>query len=196
MTDPDRLKTLWQTQATETRAMSVEALQTRALTFRKKVRWRNLRELIASVFVVAAFVAIGLKASNGWGQAGAALIILATVWVLWRLLRDGQAAAPPPAASAATLLAFHRGQLVKLRHSLNTMGRWYLAPFVPGVVLLMVSRWVGPPALGRTVRSDHEVIILCSVIVALILLVVWLANKLGAMHLQRQIDELDALGRE
>ena len=48
-------------------------------------------------------------------------------------------------------------------------------------------------APGRTLAWDHQMVILCSVIVALTFAIIWLLNAWGAERLQRRIDQLDKL---
>jgi hypothetical protein len=50
-------------------------------------------------------------------------------------------------------------------------------------------------APGRDLVFDHVVIILCSAIVALVLIIVWLLNLLGVARLQKRLDEFDRLQR-
>ena len=67
-----------------------------------------------------------------------------------------------------------------------------MAPFLPGMALLLLGRWFQAHTPGRSIAMDHLVLVLCGVIAVLVALVIWLLNKRAADRLQRQIEELDA----
>jgi chromate transport protein ChrA len=187
------LKALWRTQRTETLTMSVEAIRAKSNRFEGRVRRRNLREYLASAVVVIAFAAIGWSSIGWMVKLGSALVIIGTLYIVWRLHRDGATRRAPPEGSAQTVLDFHRAQLTRQRDLLSSVWFWYLGPLVPGVVLITLGRWFQDHAPHRPVATDHLIIGLVSVIVALVFAAVWLVNALGAAKLQRQIDELEGL---
>jgi hypothetical protein len=192
MTEPD-LKDLWQDQKTEYDPMTLAEIHARATAFQKKVRRRNLIEYLAMPVVVLGFAPL-LFATHSWMlQAGGALIILATGFIAWQLHSKASARTGPD--SGAALADFHRSELVRQQKAIRSMGAWYIAPFLPGMALVVLGRWFQAHAAGRSLETDRLVIVLCTVIAALVLLVVWLANRLGAHRLQKKIDELDALRR-
>jgi hypothetical protein len=192
VTEPD-LKLLWQDQPTEYDPMTLEHVRAKANAFQKKIRRRNLVEYLAMPVVVLGFSPL-LFATHSWMmQLGGALIILATGYIGWQLHRRASARAAPE--SGAALVDFHRGELVRQQKAVRSAGSWYLAPLIPGMVMMTLGRWFQSPAAGRTTETDHVIIVLCSIIVALAFLAVWLVNRLGAHRLQKEIDELDALRR-
>ena len=75
----------------------------------------------------------------------------------------------------------------------EAVGVWYLAPFVPGCVLLVLGRYFQFHVPGRTLTWDHQIILMAAAVVALIFGIVWLLNAWGAERLQRRIDQLDSL---
>ena len=181
-------QTLWQSQAREYDAMTLAEIHQRARTFETKVRRRNAREYIACVIVILAFLPVLFHRGSWMMQAGGALTIAATVFVAWQLHRRGAARRLPEGDE--TLVVFHREELMRQRDALRSIGRWYLAPFIPGMILLMMGRWFQWHAPHRPVGIDHLIILLCSAIVALVFLVIWLLNQRGADRLQRRIDQL------
>jgi hypothetical protein len=191
---PDKdIKMIWRNQTMEPAAISLEALRGKASQFERKVRRRNLTEYLASAVVILIF-GWYIWAFPGWMiKLGSALVIVAAIYIVWRLHRYGPAHIAPVEASAQDLLEFHRGELIRQRDLVKTVWRWYLAPFVPGMVLISLGRWFQFHEPHRLVALDHLVIILVSVIATLVFAIVWLVNALAAAKLQRQIDELDAL---
>jgi len=189
-------KTIWQNQETEGTIVTFEDIRGRAAKFEKRIRNRNLREYIASAIVIAVF---GLYAwfFPGWMlKLGSGMIVAATIFVVWQLHRRGRAHAVPDGATAAGLLAFHREELVRQRDTVRTVWSWYLLPFVPGLVLMMLGRYFQIHLPGRPIAEDHLVIIFFSIIMALFFVIILLLNLWGAARLQNRIHELDKLRAE
>lgn len=192
MTEPD-LKHLWQQQQTEYDAMTLEHIRTKAAAFQRKVRRRNLLEYFSMPVVVLGFAPLLFQTDSWMLQAGGALVILATAFVARQLHRRGSARKGPEAGAA--VVDFHRSELARQQQAVRSMGVWYLAPFAPGLVMITLGRWFQSHAAGRTVETDRMIIALCSVVVVLTLVAIWLLNRLAAHRLQKQIDELDTLRR-
>lgn len=181
-------QSLWQNQATEHDPMTVAQIHEKARAFQSRIRRRNLTEYIACVFVIAGFIPALLQHRSWMMQAGALLIMAATIFVAWQLHRRGSSR-PAPAGGDA-LMTTYRQELVRQRDALRSIGAWYLAPFAPGMALLMLGRWFQLHAAHRAVGLDHLIILLGTAIAALVFLVVWLLNQRGADRLQKRIDEL------
>ncbi len=151
------------------------------------MRRRNLVEYIACIVVIAGFTPVLLHQGSWMMRAGAGLIMAATIFVAWQLHR--RASAAPLPVSGEALVDFHRRELIRQREALQSIAVWYLGPFVPGMVMLLLGRWFQAHAPHRPLGFDHLIIFLAGVIVALIWLGVWLLNQWGAERLQRRIDE-------
>ncbi|KQY35746.1 hypothetical protein ASD21_01240 [Caulobacter sp. Root1455] len=168
--------------------MSLAEIHQKARTLKSKVLWRNVREYAASVVVILFFAPVLLHRESWMMQAGAALIIAATIFVGWQMHRRTGMGAIPEAGEA--LRDFHRQTLIRQRDALRSVGRWYMAPFAPGMVLLMMGRWFQSHVEGRSLAMDHLGILLASAFVVLVFGGVWWLNQLGAKRLQKQIDAL------
>jgi hypothetical protein len=129
----------------------------------------------------------------GWMmKTGSALSVVAALFVAWQLHKRG-AAHTLPANSGIPLLDFHRAELIRQRDLLRSVGRWYLLPFVPGFILLVLGRYFQFHVAGRTLSGDHQIILMGAGFVALIFGIIWLLNAWVAERLQRRIDRLDSL---
>jgi hypothetical protein len=188
-------RTIWQNQETEGTTVTLEDIHARAATFEKRVRNRNLGEYVAAAFVVVAFGFVAWHAPGWMIKLGSGLSMAAAIFVTWQLHRRGRAHAVPD-GGAAGLLAFHREALARQRDALRTVGLWYLLPVLPGFVLMMLGRYTQFHAPGRTIATDHMIIIFTAVIVALVFVAVLLLNLWGAARLQNRIHELDRLRAE
>lgn len=189
---PRDLKTLWRDQATEDHSVTLENIHTRADSFQRQIRRRNVRETVAAAFVIVVF---GWYAwiFPGWMiKTGSILSMFAAAFVVWELRKRAAGTALPDTFGTA-LVEFHRRELVRQRDALKSVGTWYIAPFIPGASLMSLGRYYQFHVAGRTIAWDHRVIILGSIIVALLFAIVWVLNAWGAKRLQRKIDELDKL---
>ncbi len=181
-------QTLWQGQPTEHDPMTLAEIHRKAHVFEAKVRRRNLLEYIACGFVIVGFSPVLFDRASWMMQAGGGLTIAATLFVAWQLHRRASAGRTPEVGDG--LLDFHRQELTRQRDALRSAGLWYLAPFVPGMTLLMMGRWFQSHAAHRTVALDHLLILLTSGVTILVFLGIWLLNLWGAKRLQQRIDDI------
>jgi hypothetical protein len=184
---PD-IRNLWREQKTE-ESVTLDDIRRRATKFQKRIRDRNLVEYIAAAFVVVLFGLYVWLLAGMLVKIGSALCIVGSLFVVWQLHRRASAEPVPDAA----LLDFHRRALVRQRDALRSVWLWYLAPFVPGVALMILGRWFQSHASWRTLARDHEVILMAAAVVFLIFLAVWLLNVAAAAKLDRRIDDLDRM---
>ena len=179
---------VWQSQPMEHDPMTLAAVHAKAKTFQARIRRRNLIEYTACVVVILGFAPGMLHRSSWMMQAGCGWMILATFFVAWQLHRRGSAGALPDGGEA--VFDFHRRELIRQRDALRSIAGWYLAPFIPGFVLIDLGGWFRPPPPHRTIAQDHIGVLIVTALTALVFLGVWLLNQRGAARLQRQIDEL------
>ena len=137
MSERDPLRDLWAGQETGGFAMPVEEVRRRAGAFQSRIRTRNMTEYAAALFVLIAFGGVALTVPD-WGvRAGAALIMLGTLYVVWKLHTMARAAGSGEIDAALSLTDFHKGELLRQRAALATVWRWYLMPFVPGMIVFL-----------------------------------------------------------
>lgn len=191
MSPTETAKTAWQESVTEATPPPLDAIRASADHFYRLVRRRNRIEYVASAFVIVCFTAYTFLLPSPVARIGAALVVLATLYVAWRLHRHASADAPPAAEAARPLIEHQRAQFVRQRDMLATVWRWYLMPFVPGLGLMILSPAVerGPEAL---LEAGGGALIALS-IAAAVFIGIWWLNLRGARKLQAAIDDLDAL---
>lgn len=168
--------------------MSLAEIHHKARQLERGVRWRNIREYAASMVVVVFFAPVLLHRDSWMMQAGATLIIAATLFVCWQIHRRTATGAIPNAGDA--LRDYHRQTLMRQRDALKSVGWWYMAPFAPGMILLMMGRWFQSHVPNRSLAMDHLGILLASGVAMLVFVGVWWLNQQGAKRLQKQIDAL------
>lgn len=186
------LQSLWQSQPAPHVSISMDEMRARAATFERKVRRRNWTEYVASGFVIVAFGWYATwpePATPLWPIANIAIIV-GTLVMIWNLHRFGPDRAPDE-APVATLLDFHRGELVRQRDALRTVWLWYIGPFAPGLVLWFAALWIGTPEAQQTATWGMGLALAAGVSVAVSAGIIAL-NLFGAARLQRLIDEIDS----
>jgi hypothetical protein len=139
MSDRDPLQSIWKNQKQEKFSMSLADIHTRATKFQTRVRTRNWIEYVAAGFVIVFFLWTAAMTPAPLIQTGAVLIALGAAYVCWKLYELGRAAPQSELDAATSLADFHRAELVRQRDALNTVWRWYLAPFVPGMIVFLAG---------------------------------------------------------
>ena len=193
--DERTVKTLWRSQESNMSVMTLASVHARAEQFQKKTRRAFVIECITTAFVVVVF-GIYSWIFPGWMmKTGSLLCLLAILFALWQVRRR-ITARQVQAAPARELIAFHRSELVRRRDALKSAWLWYLAPILPGTVLMLMGRWFQFHVPGRSLAQDHAMILSGGAIAALIFAAIWLRQFIRARQLQREIDALDALSGE
>ena len=181
--DPSDLdpRSLWQSQPSEHAPMTLSEIHDKSRAFQARIKRRNLIEYAACVIVVVGFVPSVFDRESVLVQAGSALIILATIFVAWQLHRRASAERTPEIGGASA--DFHRTQLMRQRDALRALAAWYIAPFVPGMSLLLTGIWF--------VRgSNHRLVSLTGAGTLVVFAGAWWLNQRGAERLQQQIEAL------
>ena len=180
---------LWQSQTKEYDAMTLADIRAKAHNFERRINRRNAVEYMACGVVLVGFGAQIPAAPNWMIRAGAGLVMLATVYIAWQLHRRGSVEATPEAGES--LIDSYRRQLVRQRDAIGTVGSWYLAPFLPGMALMILGRWFRAPTKpGVTVEAAHFGLVVASAVCAAVFVGIWLLNLRGAKLLQKRIDDL------
>jgi hypothetical protein len=166
--------------------VSMEAILAKDIKFRRAVRLSHTLEYAAGVFVIGYFVAGAALAQMGLppvARIGAALIACGVVFVLTYLALRGR---PPEARREASTLACYRAELEHRRDLLARVPSWYVAPFMPGMIVFLagiaIDRWGEPQTLPTLAMV---VAIVLAVNVGIILL-----NRRAARKLARELAEL------
>ncbi|WP_366658108.1 hypothetical protein [Fodinicurvata sp. EGI_FJ10296] len=191
------VKSAWRDQPVDRSPAEPSAMTHKADGFTRAIRRRNAIEYAAFGLVGLFFAA---EALGVFGRAavpmadlvirtGALLVVIGAAAAAWQLHR--RASAPPPGTDpgqaldvAADVVSFHRRALARQRDALNSVGRWYLGPFLPGFALMAFGGFLDP---GR----DPLVLALAIGFVAIVFSTILVLNRRAAAAVQREIDALD-----
>lgn len=183
----NRLQDVWQCQPVEGIKMSVEEIRSRAGKFESKVVWRNLREYAAGA-IVAVFFGFSFASTHDWlSRSAFALLIAGTAYVMYQLHRKGRARNMPGELGTGPSLQFYRAELERQRDLISNVWPWYLAPVVPGLLLLAIASAAHNP------QPRHVAAVAFGYgLIAAFFVFVWKLNAWAARRLQRTIDDLSA----
>lgn len=189
MPDRDPFQTLWTQQTQETFSMSLADIHTQSRRFRSQIRTRNLTEYAAAALVIAVFGWMAFLIPDLIVKAGAILTAMGAAYVAFALHTKAGATGGQP-DGGEPLMDFHRAELVRQRNALATVPRWYLAPFVPGMLVFVggvsFSPDTGLPLLARLIQFGTAVVIVGAVFAG----VAWL-NARAVKQLDARITALD-----
>lgn len=191
MSDRDPFQKLWSQQTEEPFTMSLADVHQHAQRFQSRIRNRNMIEYVAAASVVAFFAWMIATVPEPIVQVGAGLIVLGALYVCWKLYELGRAATRSELdAAAQSWSAFHRAELTRQREALRTVWSWYLAPFIPGMLVFLagVSFTEANPA---PLPARLGVFLSGVGLMAAVFAVVWLLNAVAAKRLEAEITALD-----
>jgi hypothetical protein len=201
-TRPPDVKAIWKGQRLEIPPVAVETVRRNARRLQRRRLWTVIQGTMASILlVVVAVPYIRVRAlqgppelSDALQEAGMGLLILYAIFYGWRVLVLFRPRRVPN--DAAACLDFHRLELERHRDTVRGLWRWALIPVLPSMGLLLIGRWIGPPAINRSQWLDHLTILGAAVFMLETCIMHWLWNEHRADRWQDRIDELDAIGKE
>lgn len=179
--------TVWQNQPVGSHPLSLDEIRSKSLKFQRSIRWRNLREYLASMAVVMYFGYVFWVRDDPLMRLGTAATVAGALYVVYQLHKRGSSRNLPEEPGLSTCLEFHRIELVRQRELLRDVWRWYLLPFFPGFGLIILSvalRVSSIPGGGELLFLVVSGVLLVSFLIAKL-------NQWAARRLQREIDELD-----
>lgn len=164
--------------------MSAPEVRALADKFERTVSRRNRREYVAAAFVVVWFGVWAWFAQSAVIALGCWLVALAALYVVYHLHRHGAARRPGGEQEVMSCLEFHRSELVRQRDLLASVWWWYLLPFVPGMLLIL---------LGYSLARPERWLLVPGIFAAVTFVGIGLLNQRVAHKLQRRLDDLDDL---
>ncbi len=175
----DELQVAWQSLGGSPYQLDIRTIKSKASSFERKIRSRNLREFAAAALVFAIFGGHFATATDMLTRVACVLVILAAVFVTGLLYVQGREGEASTLDLVEPCLKAHRRAITRQRNLLASVWCWYLMPFVPGALLFpyAMSLGSGMPWLQWGVS-------------AVIFGGIALLNHFGAKKLQMELDSL------
>ncbi len=180
MNGQDELREIWSSQPLcgDVKGEEImEMVQRKIRHFDRAIALRNLLECIAAVVVAVFFAWSAFRMPNAVMKTGSIVVAAGAVWIVYYLLRHGQAA---PGADPSQELAGYTRDLVdrydRQIRLLKSVKYWYLAPMYAGLLILSAGRLVDAKEGSRGWWDLAEPAIVTSVFAA-----VWWLNEVVAV---------------
>lgn len=190
MTEHDPLRELWASDQGDKFTMSISELTARSDRFQARIKRRNLIEYLAAALVIAVFGWVAFVVPVLSVRIGAGLIMAGALYISWQLNKVGSLSAPGPGTE--DLLTVHRRELVRQRDALRSVWRWYLLPFVPGILVFTLGTSIQAGAhlpIGAVVATSLVSLGFTSAV----FIAIWAVNAMAARKLDDEISALDTI---
>lgn len=182
---PNDVQSLWQGQPATGDTVTLHELRRRSRRLTRIVSRRNLREYVAAAMAIVTCGYLAWKAPlMPLMRVGFVLSVPGVIFIVYHLHRHGAARAMPADMALTSCLAFHRGELERQRDLLRGVWRWYIAPLVPGLILICLG-----PVLAHPEQAWRAIGLFAGTLVFFAL--IGEANRYAAKRLQARIDALE-----
>lgn len=161
----------------------------RAAELDRRIRRRDLGEMVAAAVLVIAFGYELLTTESWLARLGAAVLVGASVFIVWRLRRARRAGGSAgPGASVADRLRAQRTRVTAQIELLESVLWWYLMPLGVGLVLF---------AFGLDVAAWHSALLVLAM--AATYAFIWRLNQRAVRRdlvprrdtLDRMLEQID-----
>ncbi len=118
----------------------MESITMQSAHFNRQIKRRDLRETIVSLLLVVFFGVAFILTPYPVGKIGAAIIMLSSLWIIYKLHSTGKAAGDEGAEES--LHEQMKRQLKKVKAQISLLNRvwlWYLLPLSVGVLMFYFS---------------------------------------------------------
>ena len=190
---------IWRNQPMESAEISLAEICRKADKFERRIFWRNLREYVAGVVVIAFFGYYISIFHSPLTRAGCGLVIAGTLFIGLTLQKRGPSKAIPADLAIRSCTEFLSKELQRQCDLMRSVWLWYLLPLVPGLLvfesglLAQALQQVNASSHLRSVVTPFAITIVLS---AVVFIGVWKLNQWGARKLQREIDALEGMEKE
>jgi len=139
MNGPDELENLWKNQPVDPAVKGEEMCKIvlqKTEKFDRRIRRRNLREMIAGAFVAVFFTFTAWAQHDPIQRAGNIVIVAGALWIMYYIRRYG--AAPPDPNPDQTLDGYQHALVRKYDHQIRLLRGvkfWYLLPLYVGLLI-------------------------------------------------------------
>ncbi|WBX85623.1 hypothetical protein [Sphingosinicella microcystinivorans] len=187
MTDTNNMGALWKAQAVRPRTLPADEIHRRHAALERRVRRRNRIEYLtaAMMFVaVAGLVLLDIRlGAFGAGTIGLILLGIGGGAAVWQLHR--RTGARPAIDGARPSIDAYRDGLRRECEALASVARWYIAPFLPGMITIYTS------ALLKVAPGDRPLVIALAAATALLMGWVVRLNRRGAQTISAELESHD-----
>lgn len=176
------LQQMWQQQLPRGVQLSKEELTRKTSRLQRRVRWRNARECAGAVLAFVIFGWAAIHSATWWAMAMRGVAAVVPLGVAWYLYRNGSVRLSEDELASASS-SFYRRELERQSRLLHGVLRWYVAPLMIPILLVLATVVAERPA-ARTAAG-----LMLPVILGFCFFV-WKLNHRAAQAIDRQIEIL------
>lgn len=108
--------------------------------FDNKIKWRNIIEILAGIFVIAAFSKMFFTSENYIVKFGAALVVIAAFYIIYKLLKVQNSRKPNGLYLSLKEQLIHRqAYLKKEQQLLKNIFYWYMLPLLIPLTIMTIG---------------------------------------------------------
>ena len=180
---------LWQAQALDAPRISLTFVRQQSDALRRRTQMRNAFEYIGGAAAITFVVlnSVPLIGERPLFSLAMALWVAGGLVVLFLWHKRAASQKPPAEFGVLDALTFHRRQLEQQRDARRGNWRWWMPPYLPGVVMLFVALFVDFTPV------PWKAMILMAVWVVFGFSMTILMYERSARRIQKEIDALDSL---
>jgi len=180
------LRNRWQSMTGAGPAVSLQYVRHRMSALESQARRRNIAEYLGALMGYAILVWAFFSIEGAMLRTALVVIGVGATYSLFRWYRVANVRKLDEPAGIGDGLAAYRSELERQHAARHNNWRWYIAPSLPGTVLLLIGSFlISPQRIGALVLA-------ASFASAWIGSIMWM-NARSATRLQREIDALDSL---
>lgn len=115
-------------------------LNHRLADFEKSIKYRDLREIIASLILIPVFIYIAIHTPHVLSKIGAATIALYCPVIIYKLRKSQKHRKPADlTVSVSEQLDHSKKYVIEQMKLIDSVLYWYILPFIPGIVLFFIG---------------------------------------------------------
>ena len=183
------LQLLWKSQSTKIGDVDVELVRKNALKFERTIKFRNLREAAAGIFVTVMFTKIGLEQESLFRQIASFEIALAGVFVtVYMYYYSMKNRVQEDGSNSLDHIEKHKQSLKAQIKLLGSVRYWYVLPIAAGLFALNgYDIYEAMQGIGNMTSA----LISLGISTALCIFVIWLNEYKAVKDLQKELDSLN-----
>ena len=189
MSDQNKdLQSLWKSQSSKIRDVHVELARKNALKFERTIKFRNLREAAAGLFVTAMFTKIGLEQESLFKQIASFELALAGIFVsVYMYYYSMKNRVQEDGSNSLDYIEKHKKSLKAQIKLLKCVRYWYVLPIAAGFFALngydIYKALQGTGDMTSALTSF-------GIFAAFCVFVIWLNEYKAVKDLEKELDSL------
>lgn len=181
-------QSIWKNQSTNIGDVDVELVKNKAMKFERTIKFRNLREAAAGLFVTVMFTKMGLEQESLFEQIASFEIALAGIFVsVYMYYFSMKNRVKEDGSNSVDYIEKHRQALNAQIKLLGSVRYWYVLPLAIGLFALNgYDIYMALQGAGNLTSA----LISFGITIALAVFVIWLNEYKAVKDLKKELDSI------